>query len=125
MTIEDLQAKYPDLLSKCEINILDGWLDLVDKMCAELVELSPTIRLEQIKEKFGTLRAYTTWVPNPEQTDLAAHYIIIRYEGESQSICEFTGRSGQLHQLSKHGWIKCVCPEVFEASKLKGHWTHD
>jgi hypothetical protein len=37
-----------------------GWIPLVEELHAKLIELDPGYALEQVKEKFGTLRVYAT-----------------------------------------------------------------
>lgn len=41
-------------------DIRDEWIDVVDKTLDRCLEKIPSLRIIQIKEKFGELRIYTT-----------------------------------------------------------------
>lgn len=125
MTFNDLYEKYPDLFQQRSLDstktnmcwgILtgEGWIDLIDRMCQELMEKHPWVEFTQIKEKFGQLRVYIA----PSQVTLpeydAARKLIGRYEAESDSICEQCGAPGKLNR--ERGWIRVECEE---------HWTNE
>lgn len=81
----------------------DGWFNIIDNMLAELQELHiEGLFIEQIKEKFGTLRVYTSGAYQ-EVFD-----IVDKYETMSENICEICGKPGK---LDAHGWYKTLCEE--------------
>jgi hypothetical protein len=84
----------------------DGWRELFLQMCEEIRE--PLIaanylnefRFSQIKEKFGTLRAYSFGAPRE------VHNIISKYERMSARMCIKCGATAT--KISR-GWISPWC----------------
>jgi hypothetical protein len=102
----------------------DGWYDLIDKLCADLLALNPTVVADQVKEKFGGLRFYAHFMAdevnrkNDEVWDL-----ISKAEDESFKICEVCGAEGQLSTTGS--WLKTLCPEHREDTHYhvyEGSW---
>jgi hypothetical protein len=79
----------------------DGWFDLLDRLCSELEGLNPIPVAEQVKEKYGTLRFYTSGNNSNEEFE-----IISKYEDESAKTCESCGQNGQ---LKGSGWLSVRC----------------
>jgi hypothetical protein len=80
----------------------DGWAELLDRACADMVALGwdPERECEQIKEKYGDLRFYVQGSESVQDRATVA-------EEESRSVCEVDGRPGRLrHRL---GWVLCQC----------------
>jgi broad specificity phosphatase PhoE len=72
----------------------DGWYELIDRLCSRLDEElahtpDPAFAFEQVKQKFGMLRVYTTPTANARLTELIAEAV-----GESRTTCEPCGASG-------------------------------
>jgi hypothetical protein len=72
----------------------DGWYELIDRLCTRLDEElartpDPAFEFEQVKQKFGVLRVYTTPTANARLTELIADAV-----GESRTTCEPCGASG-------------------------------
>ena len=92
-------------------NVPMGWVELFLHMCEEIRE--PLIqanyidefRFLQIKEKYGSLRAYTTGAPEE------VHNIINKYEALSQRTCVECGKPAT--KISQ-GWICPYCDECAE-----------
>ena len=79
----------------------DGWYDLLDEMMAKISALHiDGFVFEQIKEKFGTLRVYSSG-STPE-----IDKIIDEAEARSGKTCEVCGKPGSVRGRS---WLKCVC----------------
>ena len=82
-----------------------GWYDLIYQLCSDikkLVDKDPLLedfRVEQVKEKLGGLRFYTS--PATEEVFL----LIQEAERKSYTICEECGREGKLAR-SRRGWYK-------------------
>ena len=61
--------------------------------------------LDQVKEKFGTLRFYSAWLDDKFQ---GAVSFAESYSGE---VCEICGNPGEIYRA---GWLKTLCPEHTE-----------
>ena len=86
----------------------DGWFDIIYDLCSEIDciltdEDRLTFTVDQVKEKYGTLRFYTSW-ESPEITKL-----IRAAEDLSSETCEICGKKGKL--MISGGWYKTICPE--------------
>jgi len=88
---------------KCGSGISKGWMPLVDELDNALAELHPDYVIDQIKEKFGSLRYYVSGVDSSE-----AHLLINEAECKSQEICEECGAPGERRS---DRWIRTLCDE--------------
>ena len=84
----------------------NGWNKLIEDMLTEVNEELKKNPIEdfafvQIKEKFGSLRAYT------QNTSDVIHDIIRKYEKISAVTCEICGEAGEI--LDVRGWYSCLC----------------
>ena len=77
-----------------------GWHGLVNKAFDKLESMSEHIRIDQVKEKYGGLRIYTT--PMHDEFDK----FILNLETESYKLCEICGEEGKLRG---GGWYKTLC----------------
>lgn len=67
-----LEQRYPTLFTSVPFGVEcgDGWFDIIDRLSAKLEPLTSRqpggerMTLTQIKEKFGTLRYYVSYVPD-------------------------------------------------------------
>jgi hypothetical protein len=81
----------------------DGWFEVVDSCLKDIASLRvPGVKIDQIKEKYGTLRVYT----NHTTTEMCD--IIAKYEDISEKTCEVCGKPGT---LSTKGWRRVSCEE--------------
>lgn len=93
-----------------------GWAALLTMLHAELQEFCPDYIVNQVKEKFGGLRAYLAPPRdegiNPAQVAAAnrAHALEIHYEALSLHVCETCGKSGT-NEANSRGWYKTLCQE--------------
>ena len=126
-----LIAKYPDILKLYKEPISetcmgwgmecdDGWYNLLDECLEELEYLchkfstedrKVEIRAEQIKEKFGTLRFYTTIENATELERKILNRVIDNAETDSANICEVTGNNGKFCKSNTTRWYKTLCRE--------------
>jgi hypothetical protein len=90
-----------------------GWKSLVDPIVARIQETGG--RVDQIKEKYGTLRIYYT--PGEEEWDDTIDNMISEAERKSASTCEICGQPGSL--LYKHGWYKTLCKKHADSLGFK------
>jgi hypothetical protein len=129
-----LYNKYPKILRDCGkspmescmafwIETDDGWYELLDK-CMEKLQYfcdlcskdgrEVQVVASQIKEKYGTLRFYTSVYDANSIEDAIIDDIINQTEGRSARTCEVSGEYGEPCHIG--GWYKTLCYE--EARKL-------
>jgi len=85
----------------------DGWFTLIDELSTTIdrileqdKSLADCFIVTQVKEKFGTLRFYTS--PTPD----SIHWVTEFAEAMSAYICESCGNPGEPNDS---GWIKTLC----------------
>lgn len=79
----------------------DGWFDLIWSLCVDLETLvGDNFVVQQVKEKFGTLRFYAYNVNS------GAELRIRQAEGESSRTCMLCGQPGEERY---EGWIVTLC----------------
>lgn len=78
----------------------DGWYDLIAECGANVHAIDPTVRVHQVKEKFGTLRFYASRYPE------GILEVIHEAERRSAVTCEDCGAAGELKQ---GGWLRTLC----------------
>src|ERR1019366_712943 len=92
------------------IETKDGWFELIYDLSKKLEKIIITFpenerynyRVNQCKEKFGSLRFYLNKYTN-EMTEL-----ICGAEQRSCNLCEWCGKSATLKQNSNH-WLHTIC----------------
>jgi len=82
-----------------------GWVPILDRLAEDLVKLGWDRQLDQVKEKFGTLRFYI-----PVETDAMSDRIQ-QAEDESAKTCEECGKPGT---LQGKGWLVTNCDECYK-----------
>jgi len=82
----------------------DGWLPILDKMCADLSGLTEVPAVFQIKEKFAELRCYFSGVASD-----GAYVIVGEAVAEAAKTCEVCGAPGSA--VNVQGVYKTVCEE--------------
>ena len=90
----------------------DGWFNILDQLMGNIQhhidwknrksEVVPQVTLDQVKEKFGTLRFYYTG------GDDYISGLVTMAESMTEITCETCGRPGA---QTKGGWIKTACEE--------------
>lgn len=89
----------------------DGWFNILDKLCGNIQShidwkerqdpgSCPQVILEQVKEKFGTLRFYY------QGGDDYINGLVSMAESMTEVTCEECGASGKRHG---GGWIRTLC----------------
>ena len=103
--IRELKQKYPMFseIHPCNFGCGEGWKPIIQNLCEQIHNLEPTIKVVQIKEKFGSLRFYIDGSNSFEVGDL-----IDAAEKESSVTCEECGAVGLTARIS--GWMKTLCP---------------
>jgi hypothetical protein len=87
-------------------NVGEGWHPLIHRMEEKLNAIDPDFTLQQVKEKFGSLRYYAQTTVSGEAFE-EFHAWIADAENESDHICEVCGEPGETHPFS--GWLKTLC----------------
>lgn len=96
----------------------EGWRPMVTKLDEKLRTLSPRYEIQQIKEKFGTLRFYAKYVAEDGASPLTREIfydLIVAAEANSSTVCEECGRSAYLRK--DLGWFKTLCAECYVRRK--------
>lgn len=100
------------------IECADGWYDLLESMLTKIdlaseafASIGKLVKVEasQVKEKFGTLSFYYDISSSSEIASSIINDIVFRAERASASVCEVTGKHGEL--CLKGGWYKTLCRE--------------
>jgi hypothetical protein len=86
------------------IGCSDGWYDLIHKLCEDIMAANPaeSLKVAQVKEKFGGLRFYTCGPCLSEVLELVS-----ATEAESFSVCEVCGSKEEV--TSEGSWIRSLC----------------
>ena len=115
----DYAVKYNEMATQCKAGIFDLFeknmenvidqefkerrlKEIVDGQFREVPELVPQVTLDQVKEKFGTLRFYYSG------GDEYIHGLVSMAESMSGVTCEDCGKPGT---QTSGGWIKTACVE--------------
>ena len=94
----------------------DGWYELLRGLCGEIVSAyeeagQPVdIVIDQIKEKFGTLRFYYHFAsPKEKPFRRQIKDIVDKWEERSEETCENCGKPGTLR--TDRYWIQTLCDD--------------
>ena len=87
-----------------------GWQDILHQLTLKLEALGWDGYLEQVKEKFGTLRFY--WCNNIEGImGEIAEDVVENVEARTGYLCEECGAQGKLRGK---GWVVTLCTECWD-----------
>jgi len=119
---ETLASRFPSLFEfqhgeptlpdgYAEVN--DGWRELIETALTRIAALvtekpADTIHIEQIKEKYGTLRLYWQGRFDDDRLYAAINEIVLLAEARSACTCEICGEEGKLRK-SRNGWLATAC----------------
>jgi hypothetical protein len=119
---EDLIQAFPDLFhpvgdppaAQGTPDCGAGWRDLLERACVRIRAAvqadGGSFQFTQIKEKYGTLRAYWHGALSPE-TDALVEEAIDLAEARSGVTCEICGEEGRLYGP---GWLTTRCAQHAE-----------
>lgn len=100
-----------------------GWVPILDRLATDLKALGWTGSVEQIKEKFGTLRFYARADGvSPEQIQ-SFNDRIAQAERESATTCEDCGADGTHGPRSGGYWLKTLCNRCRNTPYSRPTWT--
>lgn len=84
----------------------DGWFDLFNCFCDEILNYSKTknrnIHIIQAKQKFGALRVYTDC-----NNDEFIWNLMFKYEKKSMLVCEQCGEPGEMRIVNGYYFTAC------------------
>jgi hypothetical protein len=87
----------------------EGWRDLIERACVRIenaLDNGDTVKIVQIKEKYGTLRFY--WRGRlPSETEAKVGEVVSLAEARSACTCETCGAEGRLY--NRGGWFATAC----------------
>jgi hypothetical protein len=89
-------------------NVGEGWHPLVRELEGYLNSIDPDYELQQVKEKFGSLRYYAQTTTTGREFE-EFHALIADAENKSDHICEECGEPGETHAYQ--GWLKTLCDQ--------------
>jgi len=105
--------QFPEALPEHMVGVEPGWLDLLERLCADIDNLPEAKRAGfhwiQIKEKFGVLRAYwTSGASKQDSPELRKRIapLISAAELASKTICSDCGAPGRLRERN---WTRTLC----------------
>jgi len=91
----------------------NGWYDIIDEYCKAVYPVAEQtkddeykFKFMQVKEKYGTIRLYTTFTDNDGIVDTAES----KAYNDSQITCEHCGTKEGVWQ-DNMGWIHTACQE--------------
>jgi hypothetical protein len=94
----------------------DGWREILEELSNEIsrIDRHKLVRVDQVKEKFGTLRFYFH-VKQDDEIDHRALFnqifaIVSEAEERSRGVCEKCGAPGALYG-NDTGWLKVLCDD--------------
>lgn len=106
------------------LDVEAGWYPIITKLDTDLSQVAPDYVIQQIKEKYGTLRYYAE-VQSVEVDDEVAPDVSQRFdelireaEEESARVCERCGSEGVL--CTAGGLVKTLCTACCQALELPG-----
>ena len=137
---QEAQGFIYDLYSAFGCECSDGWYDLLDHLCEEIAQayeaagVPVNIVVDQVKEKYGTLRFYyhfsrqTPSIQTVEQgtirlkqddSTLYQHMdaIVSKWEARSGSVCEMCGNAGE--PRTDLLWILTLCDQCYQKQKTR------
>jgi hypothetical protein len=127
----DLMRQYPRLFEGygCP-TVGDGWQDLLERALARIAAAvahdgaKASVRISQIKEKFGTLRLYFDSRSLSKKALASVDEAVELAEARSACTCEECGAEGRLYD--RGGWYLTRCPRhsAGEPVEIKPGWDN-
>ena len=100
-----------DLYSAFGCECGDGWYKVIDKLCSDIQKvyqennLPVLVHVDQIKEKYGTLRFYAG-IGGPDEVYDKVFNLIDKAEERTGHVCEICGKRGFMHY---DGYMRVLC----------------
>jgi len=127
---DELAKRYPSLYRNYKgdprkstlafgLSVGDGWREIIENLSRDISKIDKynLVVVEQVKEKFGTLRFYF-YVKEHEEVDHRDLFnrvfaLVAKTEEKSGEICEKCGAPGSLYG-DERGWLKTLCDDCRE-----------
>lgn len=129
---DDLVSRNPTLLkdpsggAAGRPEVGDGWADVVARALHRIAAISNAgvdFRILAIKEKFGTLRIYTSVLRNSVATN-AIEEIVALAEARSECTCEICGAEGVLYERGFELATRCEAHAVGSPVEVRPGWEN-
>lgn len=95
------------------VDVNPGWYTLLERLDANLVEIAPNYRVQQVKSKFGSLSFSASPSDDPYDYNEAFIEAIRAAERASIEVCELCGASAKQYVIRM--WVWTVCDEHADA----------
>jgi hypothetical protein len=127
----ELMQRYPQLFEQGGIpTVGDGWQDLLERALKRIAAAvardgaKASVRIVQIKEKFGTIRIYRDGHKLSKKALAKIDEAIELAEARSACTCEECGNEGRLYD--RKGWYLTRCPRhsAGEPVEIKPGWDN-
>lgn len=92
----------------CNVSVGPGWVSILKEVLEEFAEIQKrdeSLRIVQVKEKFGGLRIYTI---SSEEVYDEVHVVIRNAEQKASKTCEDCGSIENVEERTS-GWIRTLC----------------
>lgn len=100
---EQIVAEFPELFSEAfDVYLPPGWYTIAQECCTAIVAIEPSVRVCQLKEKFGGARLYVGGASDE------VHRLIGEFEKRSFGVCETCGDLGSANG-GNGGWVRTLC----------------
>lgn len=112
-TKEEIISLYPEIFQEnFYFSIHSGWLDIVDNLCSNIVKRikesdNSSVTVDQVKQKFGTLRFYVSIISDDEQFKKDIYKLISDAEVTTEKFCEFCGANAELNRNGRWWFTLC------------------
>lgn len=135
--LDQLIEKYPLTFKYMETAtysfLPEGWFGLLDHTCSKIEPILEecykthpideyglgAFRVEQIKEKYGTLRFYFTFHTKNNKAYEEVCNLVDRAELDSHDTCEVTGKPGEV--CIAGSWFKTLSEDVRKLPEYKDY----
>lgn len=111
MDIES-EKKYPEMFESCiQASVPSGWVPLVDKLCDDIYNNDPNVKVLQVKEKFGGLRFY--YQGSLYEEGEVVDKLVVAAEKMSYKTCQKCGivDNHKVETVGEGWWIKTLCED--------------
>ena len=101
----NIKKWYENYKKSDNIYVGNGWRNIVNTLCEDIIAIDDTVDVSQVKEKFGTLRFYI----NGGNSEI--YNLICNAEEESLYVCEICGSKENVETRPFKGamWLLTLC----------------
>ena len=113
--LDEIVSMAPGIFEdvRCGIGLPAGWLGILRELVKSVADLpeASTMKIVQVKEKFGTLRVYY------EGTDSQrVRWLVAGAENSSASTCRMCGKPRYVRRST--AWFQAVCSECNDLREI-------